>query len=78
MPEDVQVQLFHGVLDSLGDIPQPNTVTMSHNGAHEGSSWIFSGTIPCRSSGQHGYAVRVLPRNADLPNPFETGLITWG
>ena len=77
-PDDVQVQLFHGVLDSLGDIPQPNTVPMSHNGAHEGSTWIFKGTIPCKSSGQHGFAVRVLPRNSDLPNPFETGLITWG
>jgi starch phosphorylase len=77
-PDDVQVQLFHGVLDNLGDIPMPSTVPMSHNGAHDGSAWVFSGTIPCRSSGQHGYAVRVLPRNADLANPFETGLITWG
>jgi len=39
---------------------------------------MFSGTISCRSSGQHGFAVRVLPRNPDLANPFETGLITWG
>jgi starch phosphorylase len=77
-PDDVQVQLFHGMLDNLGEIPQPSTVPMSHNGAHDGSSWAYSGTIPCRASGQHGYAVRVLPRNPDLANPFETGLITWG
>lgn len=77
-PEDVQVQLFHGVLDSLGDIPQPKTVSMSHNGAHEGSSWLFTGTIACRASGQHGFAVRVLPRNPDLANPFEPGLVCWG
>ena len=66
------------MLDNLCDIPQPSTVPMSHNGAHEGSAWVYSGTIPCRASGQHGYAVRVLPRNPDLANPFETGLITWG
>ena len=77
-PDDVQVQLFHGVLDNQGEIPQPSAAAMSHNGAHEGSTWVFSGTIPCRSSGQHGFAVRVLPRNPDLANPFETGLITWG
>jgi starch phosphorylase len=78
-PDDVEVQLFHGVVDSLGDIPNPRTVAMSHNGhADAGNTWAFRGTIPCRTSGQHGYAVRVLPRHADLANPFEPGLLTWG
>jgi starch phosphorylase len=77
-PDDVEVQLFHGVVDSLGDIPNPRTVAMSHNGAHEGSVWHFHGTIPCRSSGQHGYAVRVLPRHRNLANLFEPGLVCWG
>jgi starch phosphorylase len=77
-PDDVEVQLFHGVVDSLGDIPNPGTVPMSHNGAHDGNTWLFKGTIPCRSSGQHGFAVRVLPRHNNLPNPFEPGLVCWG
>jgi starch phosphorylase len=77
-PDDVEVQLFHGVVDSLGEIPTPHTVAMSHNGRHEGSTWLFTGTIPCRSSGQHGYAVRVLPKHPALGNPFEPGLVTWG
>jgi starch phosphorylase len=78
-PDDVEVQLFHGVVDSFGDIPNPRTVPMSHNGHPEGSgAWAFQGTIPCRSSGQHGFAVRVLPKHADLGNPFEPGLLTWG
>ncbi len=77
-PDDVEVQLFHGAVDSLGDIPNPATVAMSHNGHHEGSSWLFKGVISCRSSGQHGFAVRVLPRHKALPNPFEPGLVCWG
>lgn len=77
-PDDVEVQLFHGVVDSMGEIPSPHTAVMSHNGAAEGGSWVYKGSIPCRSSGQHGFAVRVLPRNGDLSNPFETGLICWG
>jgi starch phosphorylase len=78
-PNDVQVQLFHGLVDSLGDIPQPQTVTMSTNGTPpDGQAYLFSGTIPCRSSGQHGYSVRVLPRHGDLANPFEPGLVCWG
>ena len=80
-PDDVEVQLFSGLVDSLGDIPDPATVTMSPGGGpaeKEGNLWTFHGTIPCRASGQHGYAVRVLPRHPDLPHPFEPGLVTWG
>jgi glycogen phosphorylase len=77
-PDDVEVQLFHGQVDSLGDIPSPRTVTMSHNGTHEGNAWVFQGRIQCRASGQHGFAVRVLPRHANLSSPFEPGLVTWG
>jgi starch phosphorylase len=77
-PEDVEVQLFHGVVDSLGEIPKPGTIMMSHNGQQDGPVWTFQGTIPCRTSGQHGYAVRVLPRHPDLANLFEPGLICWG
>src|SRR3954454_22023212 len=78
-PEDVEVRLFHGPVDSLGDIPRPQTVPMSANGApREGNTWVFTGTLPCRSGGQHGFAVRVLPRHGDLANPFEPGLVCWG
>jgi starch phosphorylase len=78
-PDDVEVQLFHGLVDSLGEIPQPRTARMSHNGrAEQGSTWVFTGAIPCSSTGQHGFAVRVLPRHGDLANPFEPGLVTWG
>ncbi len=78
-PDDVEVQLFHGLVDSLGEIPLPRTVPMSHNGHPEsGSTWVFTGAIPCSASGQHGFAVRVLPRHGDLANSFEPGLVTWG
>src|SRR5205807_4539549 len=77
-PDEVEVQLFHGLVDTFGEIPSPRTVTMSHNGTHEGSSWVFLGKIPCRSSGQHGFAVRVLPKHQNLTNAFEPGLIAWG
>ncbi|MCS6852206.1 MAG: glycosyltransferase family 1 protein [Gemmataceae bacterium] len=77
-PDEVEVQLFHGAVDSFGDIPQPQAIPMSHNGDHEGSTWLYSGRIPCRASGQHGYAVRVLPKHPALANPFEPGLVCWG
>jgi starch phosphorylase len=78
-PDDVSVQLFHGLVDSLGDIPRPQIVCMSHNGKPKHDNvWEFHGTIPCRSSGQHGFAVRVLPQHGDLANAYEPGLVCWG
>jgi starch phosphorylase len=77
-PDDVEVQLFHGVLDSLGEIPKPRTVVLSHNGAPDGSSWLYRGAIDCRATGQHGFAVRVLPKHPDLADLFEPGLVCWG
>jgi starch phosphorylase len=77
-PEDVEVQLFHGPVDSLGEIASPRTVPMTPSGSHDGATWQFVGTIPCEASGQHGFAVRVLPRHGDLANPFEPGLVAWG
>lgn len=82
-PDEVEVQLFHGLLDSLGEISEPQTVAVGANILPEPSrngdtAWLFRGRIPCRASGQFGYCVRVLPKHASLPNPFEPGLVTWG
>ncbi|HEV3237670.1 MAG TPA: alpha-glucan family phosphorylase, partial [Gemmataceae bacterium] len=79
-PDDVQVQLFYGLVDSFGEIPAPQTVAMSPNGqpAKDSEPWEFTGVIACRSSGQHGFAVRVLPKHQDLNNVFEPGLVCWG
>ncbi len=77
-PDDVEVQLVHGLVDNAGEIPHPAAVSMNSNGAPQGSSMIYKGVIPCRASGNYGYAVRVLPKNGDLANPFEPGLICWG
>lgn len=78
-PDDVDVQLYHGVVDNLGEITKPSAVPMSHNGhPQSGTSWMFKGNIQCRASGQYGFAVRILPKHSDLSNPFDSGLITWG
>ena len=77
-PDDVAVQLFHGLVDSFGEIPVPATVEMTSSGKTDGNLWLYSGTLPFQASGQHGFAVRILPKNADLANPYEPGLICWG
>ncbi len=78
-PDDVEVQLFHGALDSFGEISRPHTAPMRTNCAPQPDArWQFAGTIACTASGHYGFAVRVLPRHPDLASAFEPGLVSWG
>jgi starch phosphorylase len=78
-PDDVEVQLYHGTLDSFGDIAQARSTLLSPVGSPvSNGTAVFGAAVPCAASGQYGFSVRVLPRNADLPNPYEPGLVTWG
>jgi len=76
-PDDVEVQLFYGVIDSFGEISHPTTIPLQAKN-HSTQSCRFEGTIPCRSSGQYGFSVRVLPKHPNLPHLFEPALVTWG
>ncbi len=77
-PDDVSVELYHGPLNTWGEIKDGSAVRMDHEEAsqQEGEHW-FAGLVPCKRTGQHGVAVRVLPRHPDMANPYDLGLILW-
>ena len=78
-PDEVEVQLCHGVLDAMGDIAEPRALPLSVNGSTTSDGVLFTGDLPCRASGQFGFSVRVLPRHTNLSRHlFEPGLVTWG
>jgi starch phosphorylase len=77
-PTDVAVELFHGPLDAAGLIVQGQTIPMLIAQSKGNGSYVFAGAITCATSGQHGYALRIVPSHEDLGNPFEMGLILWG
>lgn len=77
-PEEVAVELYFGKVDPGGNITEGATVAMDCEGVREDNVFLYTGRIPCARSGHHGYAVRVIPRHADLPHRHETGLIVWG
>jgi starch phosphorylase len=76
--DDVSVELYHGPVDSWGNIREGSAVKMDHEESlpQDGEHW-FSGLVSCKASGRRGVAVRVLPRHTDLINPYELGLILW-
>ena len=77
-PNDVSVELYHGSVDARGNIRDGSAVIMAHKETSEqdGEHW-FGGLMCCKKTGQHGVAVRVLPRNTDLVDAYELGLILW-
>src|SRR5262249_6406859 len=78
-PDDVEVQPYHGTIDSFGEIASPSATRLGPVGPPgANSSAVFGASVPCVASGQYGFSVRVLPQNTDLPDPFEPGLVTWG
>ena len=78
-PTDVAVQVYFGHVDSSGRIKDGQIAEMTYepDTLDEQRVASFSGKIPCRISGRHGYALRILPQHPDLTEPYETGLILW-
>ncbi|MFN2226108.1 MAG: alpha-glucan family phosphorylase [Anaerolineae bacterium] len=77
-PTDVAVQLYYGPLDASNLIVNGRALPTLIAQSKGKGKYIFAGAIPCRTSGQHGYALRILPAHEDLGGPFEMGLVLWG
>jgi starch phosphorylase len=76
-PTDVQVQLYHGEVNSSGDLVDAESIPMAlAEGGGDGTHW-YRGEVPCLKTGHRGYTVRVLPSHPDLATPFLPGLIRW-
>jgi len=77
-PTDVAVELFYGSLSAEGLIVEGQVLPTLIAQSKGQGTYVFAGAIPCRTSGRHGYALRIVPAHEDLGNPFEMGLILWG
>ncbi|MCH8218966.1 MAG: alpha-glucan family phosphorylase [Planctomycetes bacterium] len=74
----VSVELYHGPLDTWGNIIEGMAEQMTYERAEdEGGNHWFSSQVSCAKTGRQGVAVRVLPRYPDLVHPHEMGLILW-
>ena len=75
-PDDVSVQIYHGLVDTHGNIAEGKIIPM-HTGETKGSTILFSGAIRYFKSGRHGFTVRVIPHHDDQSSPYETALVHW-
>jgi len=77
-PEDVAVELYLGRLGTDGEIAAAVAIPMEPAARIEDGIYAFeTHEVACRSSGSHGYTVRVLPYHPDEARSFLPSLIRW-
>ena len=76
-PDDVTVELYVGHLGPDDRLHESRVTPMESRSANGDGVYTFSGSIACRTSGRHGFTVRILPRHEDLSHAFEPYLIRW-
>ena len=77
-PDDVRVELYHGLLDGNGNIHNAQRTTMARGSNQEGNTIQYVGSITGQSCGQQGFSIRVLPHNEQVHLRMEPGMIRWG
>jgi glycogen phosphorylase len=76
-PQDVIVQIYHGIVGPQGSITDYNVVNLAPESKDGQGNTIYNGTIVCLKSGLHGYALRILPHHPELSNQYVPGLVLW-
>jgi len=74
--DDIRVELLHGAVRADGVLTEPQTLALNHD-ASDRRGGSYRGTFAVDTSGEYGYALRVVPQHADLPGWSDTGLVRW-
>ncbi|MBN2447310.1 MAG: alpha-glucan family phosphorylase, partial [Phycisphaerae bacterium] len=77
-PDDIAVEAYYGPVGVDGRIMGGQKTAMRHVEVGANGEHVFEGAVPCGRSGRYGYAVRVVPRHADLIDPYTQGMVAWG
>jgi starch phosphorylase len=76
-PEDVAVQIYHGIVTPQGEIIEAEVVPMARQSKEGANTYVYQGVFASSKTGLHGYAVRVLPFHENLKNPHIPGMVVW-
>lgn len=75
-PDDVEVQVVAGRVDSGDAIAEAQTFPLKPAGGHDlEGRWLYEGPLALDRTGPYGYTVRVLPSHPLLASGAELGLV---
>lgn len=75
-PENLMIEVYHGVLNHHGDIEDGSRVLMTKQSSKDGIAQ-YEAVIPCNKGGRYGFAVRALPGRKELAVEILPGFIKW-
>jgi len=76
-PDDVDVQLIHGLAGQGAELSSPTIVSMAQSGPADDGHLRYTGTVTCEQAGRYGVTVRVVPHHPALVTPAELGRMSW-
>jgi starch phosphorylase len=76
-PGDVLVEAYYGKLHGEHALPSGETAPLRCAGELGGGRYRFEGAIPAKGSGEHAFAVRVIPSSEALAHRFAMHLVAW-
>lgn len=75
-PDELLAQVYYGPLTAHGEFLEARVANLALSHV-EGGRATFEGTYTTSDSGQHGVALRVLPRHQHVPDPVDLQLVVW-
>jgi glycogen phosphorylase len=74
-PDDVAVEVVHGVIDVEDDLVDSKVTTLDLADSYDGGRYRFDGEVQLKRGGAFGYTVRIVPRHSVLASVSEMGLV---
>ena len=62
-PDEVDVEVYHGAVDSSNQIVQSNTQRMDVDDDRGSGTFVYRSEVACKSTGRYGFTTRVTPRS---------------
>jgi starch phosphorylase len=76
-PDEVSVQLYYGKLNDHNNIESSNYIELLEYEKVGQGRYKYMSSIQINEGGEYGYTYRVLPKNTNLIDPFDSGFIKW-
>jgi starch phosphorylase len=76
-PDDVQVELYRGIVEVDGEIHSGIATPMHYQGQDAHGKSLYSIVTQYASSGLQGLSLRILPKHKYLNSPYDPKLILW-
>lgn len=75
-PDDVDVQVYYGTINSNNEIEKPNFVSLSLNNS-QGNIHNYEGTYICSNTGKQGFTIRILPKHTSIVDSTDLYRCCW-